>query len=238
MPATLSPLAWKPADDSANPLQGPNRTQLALNFDDRLSPHRQMLEQSISERFRASYDARLEAFLPYLLSLSRDNQINAVLGIRLASEERLFLEQYLDLPVEQCVSGAYRSPIDRSDIVEIGNLAASVANATPALFAVLVSALDAAGYRWLVCTATAQVEVMLEKLSFSTQTLGQADPSRLLSGRSQWGSYYDSHPTVVVGDVAVAAQIVQSSAVLSRSIRGLSDTINDVGQQLKRASLH
>ncbi|MFK7954482.1 MAG: thermostable hemolysin [Lysobacterales bacterium] len=237
MPANISPLTWKPTDGLEKPLYSENRAPLALNFDNQHSPHRTMLERTISERFEATYDAKLEAFLPYLLSLSRDNKINAVLGMRLASEERLFLEQYLDLPIEQCVSRAYRSPIDRSTIVEIGNLAANVASATPALFAVLVSALQAAGYRWLVCTATVQVEAILQKLNFSTETLGQANPDRLLTGQSSWGRYYDAHPRVVVGDISVGAQIVQSSALLSHSIRDLSGAIDCVGQQLNCAAL-
>ncbi len=137
---------------------------------------RQAVEQTIMRKFERAYGAHLTHFLPELMRLDVSGELGAVAGIRAASSETLFLEQYLDRPVEQAVASAFMTPVDRDAVVEIGNLAANVPGLAYSLFAALATTLSAAGYRWVVCTATPQVAAMLARMGFSAQAICPADP--------------------------------------------------------------
>jgi hypothetical protein len=90
------------------------------------SPHRARAETFISDIFRCHYDAELSSFAPNLMLLEKNERIAAVAGWRCAGTERLFLENYLDVPIETAVSRLAGKLVDRQRIVEVGNLAAEV----------------------------------------------------------------------------------------------------------------
>jgi len=159
-----------------------------------------------------------------------------VVGIRAAAESPLFLEQYLDAPVEQAVARAYRTPIDRDQIVEIGNLAGNVPGLAYLLFAALAQVLSNAGYRWVVCTATPQVEAMLARLRFSSQTICAADPTRLSDGAADWGNYYASQPRVIVGDAESAATRVSANREMAALVQPFRDTILGMADRLRASA--
>lgn len=168
------------------------------------SPERERIEARIADKFARQYGARIRHFLPYLVDLSIAGELGAVAGLRPARNRALFLEQYLDAPVEQAVSRVYRMPVDREQVVEIGNLVSAAPGAASLLFGMLPALLARSGLRWVVCTATPQVRSMLRKLGFATRTICSADPGVLGDGRHDWGSYYDSRPQVIVGDAREA----------------------------------
>ena len=70
-----------------------------IGLDPTNSAGRRALEACISDRFARQYGARIEQFLPFLLSLNVAGQLGAVAGLRLARQSELFLEQYLEVPV-------------------------------------------------------------------------------------------------------------------------------------------
>ncbi len=210
---------------------------VSLSLDTANSGSREVLEACIAERFDDCYNARLSQFLPELLSLSMEGDLSAVVGIRPASRNGLFLEKYLDSPVEQAISRAYRTPVDRDEIVEIGNLAAAVPGASYALFAVLARVLYQAGFRWVVCTATLQVEAMLDRMQFPSRVVCAADPARLGEGADDWGTYYESCPRVITGDVRVANDILSATPAMAGLMQQLGRPIDDMAKNLSR-SLH
>jgi hypothetical protein len=185
---------------------------------------REAIETRIADKFAQRYGAQIRHFLPYLVDLSVAGQIGAVAGLRPARDGALFLEQYFDGPVEQAVSRTYRTPVDREQIVEIGNLASDAPGAASLLFGMLPTLLARAGLRWVVCTATPQVRAMLDRLGFPTRTICRADPVVLGDGQRDWGSYYDSCPQVIVGDVNVALARIAASTTL-RSLIGQQGTL-------------
>ena len=66
---------------------------------------RQAFEQFIRQRFDEAHGARISSFMPDLFGLhDAEQQLSAVCGARLAVEQPLFLEQYLDAPVEQIIA--------------------------------------------------------------------------------------------------------------------------------------
>ncbi len=173
----------------------------AFAWHDEYAEGRDEVEAFIRERFAEVYAARINRFMPCLLSIRHDGGLTGAVGLRPAGEGKLFLEQYLSLPVEQAVASITHTPVHRHQIVEIGNLGALHHGVSQLLFLALGSTLQAAGCRWLVFSATGQVASMVHKVNLPTHVLCDADPLRLADPVSDWGSYYHTAPQVMVGDI-------------------------------------
>jgi len=210
--------------------------ELSLALVQQRAPERLLAEQAITQKFERAFGAHLTHFLPDLLRLNVAHELGAVAGIRAANCNSLFLEQYLDRPVEQAIAGAFMMPVDRDQVVEVGNLAANVPGHACTLFAVLATVLSHAGYRWVACTATPQVAAMLKRLNFSAQTICSADPSRLDGGLENWGNYYSTRPQVIAGDVHLAAHQAATSPEFAAQIRQLHQPIMQAASSLRSAS--
>lgn len=209
---------------------------LSLDLVREHSPERRQLESGIMRKFERIYGAHLNHFLPELLRLGVADELGAVVGIRPAGSSALFLEQYLDQPIEQSIAGAFGTPVDRAQIVEIGNLAAEVPGLAYTLFAALATTLRRAGFRWVACTATPQVGAMLAKMRFSSRTLCNADPARLRKGSDDWGDYYAAKPRVIVGDVHRAAARVAKNPDLCALVQLFEPQIIRMAARLKKAA--
>jgi len=209
---------------------------LSIGLDSVESGERQELEACIAAKFEQQYRAQINHFLPYLLSLSESDDLGAVVGMRLAAESELFLERYIESRVEQAISRVVCSPIDRAQIVEIGNLASVVPGTAPILFAVLATVLNKAGFRWVVCTATPQVRSMLDKMEFPWQAICSADPAVLGDQAGDWGSYYATRPQVIVGDIRHAIESAASSRAISALISNLAQPIRETAARLREAA--
>lgn len=194
------------------------------------SPGRRRLERLIAGKFDRVHDAHITEFLPHLVGLGANDRVHAIAGLRLAGKNPLFLEQYIERPIEQAISQAYRTPVDRSQVVEIGNLVSMQAGAATALFALLPAILHGAGIRWVACSATPTVRALLSGLDFPSQQIAEADPGALVSGAGNWGRYYSTRPIVIAGNVQAAlrnAQKIMSLGFLDYDqARQLSDTAN------------
>jgi hypothetical protein len=197
------------------------------------SAQRRELESDINRKFDHKYGAQLTHFLPNLLQLRVWDQLAAVAGARPARDGELFLEQYLDSPIEQFVAQAFRTPVDRDQIIEIGNLAAYIPGLAYPLFAVLATVLNKAGYRWATCTATPQVESMLAKMKFPFRKICTADPARLGEDSGEWGDYYASRPSVIVGDVRSAVAQINANRELSTLMRQFAQPVVQMAADLR-----
>jgi len=213
--------------------RAPTSRPLSLSLDDVNSAGRQELEAFVAGKFEHQHGARIDHFLPYLLGLRRSDRPGAVVGLRPADESELFVERYLDVPVEQAISQAFMTPVDRLRVVEIGNLAASMPGTACALFAVLAIVLHQAGFRWVVCTATPQVMTMLNRIQFPSRVICEADAACLGDDASSWGDYYASRPQVIVGDTEAAAYRVASDRALSASTFRLAQSISRIAATLR-----
>lgn len=166
---------------------------------------RPQVERFIQAMFKRAYQARISHFLPYLLSMREEGRMVAALGIRPALQTDLFLETYLDKPVENVLAEKAGRPIDRSRLVEVGNLASGHGGGARALIITLTAYLKGAGYEWVVFTATPKVCNNFAKLGIELIPLARADGERLGSARGDWGSYYDQGPMVVAASVTAGA---------------------------------
>jgi hypothetical protein len=167
---------------------------------------RTALERFIAERFRAVHGARLQHFCAHLLGV-RDalGGWQAGAGYTPAAAGALFLEQYLDRPVEELLAAAAKAPVRRQFIAEVGNLAAA-----PGMGRMLIPAvgryLHGRGYRWVVFTATRELRNALRRLQLTPLHLAAAVPARLADAGAAWGSYYAHDPAVMGGRIASCFQ--------------------------------
>ena len=162
---------------------------------------RALVEGYIAAQFHDIYGARIRQFMPWLLSYGRGDVLQGALGIRPAGAEPLFLEQYLEAPVESALADLTGAPVARGDIVEIGNLVATSRGGSRLLFLMLAELFAAADLTWAIFTATPEVQHLLQKLTDNQKVLCFADGSRLGAALADWGSYYACRPAVVAINV-------------------------------------
>jgi hypothetical protein len=80
---------------------------------------RPVFEGFIQQRFRKAHGADIRHFMPELFGMSdASGALCAVVGVRLANPEPLFLEGYLDEPIDPFISAAAERTVDRTVIVE------------------------------------------------------------------------------------------------------------------------
>lgn len=173
------------------------------------APHRELAETFIADVFRRHYGAEVHSFAPNLMLLEDSDRITAAAGWRCAGEDRLFLETYLDEPIEAAIARLAGQPVRREAIVEVGNLAADRPGSSVDVILNLARHLDRLGYEWVVVTATRELLGIFRRLGLSSLALAPADPGRLGAGAANWGSYYESRPVVVAGRIALALEMVK-----------------------------
>ena len=200
-----------------NPLPlNPASTRTVKDFDELVDinhPRRIEAEQFIARRFLDNHGARISAFMPILMvQFDSDDQICSALGIRSASDGPLFLEYYLDLPVEQAISRHLDSEqldLKREHIVEIGNLASIDRSASRQLFYRLAQQLASWDFEWAVFTGCTSVNRMFATMGVETICLARALQTRLPVDQQTWGGYYEDNPRVVAGRVSAGSTLVR-----------------------------
>lgn len=165
-------------------------------------PQRPVFEAFIQQRFRKAHGADIRHFMPELFGMNNaSGEICAVAGVRLASAEPLFLERYLDEPIDPLISAAADQPVDRTGIVEVGNLAASDTGSARMSIIAITYLLAMGGLEWVAFTGNIGLVNSFHRLGLKPVTLCAADPARLGDDRHSWGSYYESKPWVHVGNI-------------------------------------
>ena len=178
----------------------PPRRLLDVTAVGRQDADRAALEAYVRTAFNRSHDADVSTFMPTLLAF-RDGagSLRGVLGIRSAADAPLYLENYLDRPVEQAIVAAGYHPVERDEVIEVGNLAAGSCLAAVRMVAQMPVQLMNRGYSWIVFTATSTVHAILLGLGAPLVELGRADPLRVARQGDRWGRYYDNDPRVYAG---------------------------------------
>lgn len=192
----------------ARPAVPPRRALLRLEPIHRTHPHRDACEHFIAARFQRAYGARVAHFSPYLLGI-RDSlaRWRAASGYTPADGRTLFLEQYLDAPIEVELARCRGRPVARDSIVEVGNLAAVSPGMARTLIPMLAQHLDRLGYEWVAFTATRELRNTFTRLGLDPIALATAEPARLPDGGAHWGSYYANNPIVMAGKVSHGVRI-------------------------------
>ncbi len=170
-----------------------------LHVHRRGDPGRAEVEAFVAGVFARRFDATLRDFAPCLVSLHDGDGIVAAAGYRRAGDGPLFLEHYLEAPVEQLLAPAAGSAPPRPAIVEVGHLAAARAGEGRQLIRLLGVHLAAQGFQWVVSTLTEELRHLFVRLGVAPLALGRADPHLLGDAARGWGTYYDHSPVVLAG---------------------------------------
>jgi len=177
-------------------------------------------------RYADVHQARLRHFLPVQMLLRDGPRWKASCGLRSAAVQPLFLEQYLDQPVEAALSALTGSTIQRSAIVEVGNLAGEPGSARLMIMS-LTRYLADSGVDFVVFTATSQLRQAFSRLGLSLWFLTDANPGRLHGGVDDWGRYYSQRPAVFAGSVAAGWAAIQQQPLLMRLLRAIDSEVAD-----------
>lgn len=236
-----------PLDSSlAYPLDRPNGTaKRSRRFNRVLFPpaqfsivtgpsERQSLEHYIAQRFDQAYQAKVNEFLPHLVRVTCCGNTSAAVGIRCAAESPLFVEQYMECPVEQKLS-EIGGQTKRESIAELGNLVASHRGVSQLLFLVIANSLYLADIEWVIFVATKQVASLVKKFQCPVKDLGKADPGCLSDGGKKWGSYYATDPHLLAMHLPTARRHVQSSLKAGVVLHLYKTTCGELAQQLSQA---
>ncbi len=197
----------------------PNRLQTSVPG----TEARSRAEEFVSTCFRQRHAAQVRHFMPTLMSFSDESgALQAVLGFRYADSNPLFLENYLEQPVEQVLAQKIKAPVDRSRLVEVGNLAVSSAGGGRMLITALTAFLSATGSEWALFTIGPVLQNAFTRLGLKLIDIGEARLDALPAEEQQyWGSYYDQKPRVMAGNVAHGHAVLWSLCQREQSMREL-----------------
>ncbi|KXG79455.1 thermostable hemolysin [Pseudomonas mosselii] len=192
-----------------------HRAQLSLCLEG--DPSRADLEQFIHACFAAVHQANVQHYLPELLALHDSHgRLIAAAGMRPASQGPVFLERYLDVPLETAVSQVAGISLDRTCIVEVGNLASLSAGSARIMIIAVTWLLANRGLEWVTFTGAATLINSFQRLGLTPCVLAAADPDRLQGQMDQWGTYYDQHPQVFAGNIGYGFDALTRAGVFQR----------------------
>jgi len=179
-------------------------------------PERKRVEGFIAERFQLAHGAHVQHFMPLLVALEReDGTLLAIAGVRAANLEPLFLEHYLNAPIERVIEHWTQQQPPRHQIVEMGNLAAVKPGYSRYLFAAMSDLLMHWGYRWLACTAIANVINVFRRLGMDPLQVAEALPDKIPGGGAGWGDYYQKQPHVMFGNIEKGRLLTEKCGLLA-----------------------
>ena len=175
-------------------------------------PGRAELEDYVRAAFLAKHGAVVRSFMPTLLAFrDRAAVLRGVVGVRGADEERLYLEQYLDRPVEDALATALDARgsegVHRGRIAEVGNLAGNNCRAAVRMVAHVPAHLMSYGYQWIVFTATGALQQILAGFGAPLVELARANHASVATASDEWGRYYETDPRVYAGCLADADRL-------------------------------
>ena len=181
---------------------------LQLSFAGPVSSSRAEFEQFVMRAFEREHDAVVRTFMPLLVGCrDRERGLRSVVGLRPATGQALYLERYLDRPVDEVISVTSGQDVRRDRVVEIGNLAGRNCRASVRLVASLPGLLLSMRFDWVVFTATTTVRGILETLGAPLFELAPAGEACAAGGIDRWGRYYSSDPRVCAGYLPLARTI-------------------------------
>jgi hypothetical protein len=163
----------------------------------------QLLRGFIADAFKEHYSACVDTFCQCLVGVrNAQGVLCAAAGYNFAEQCDLFLEQYLGQPIEQYLMNTKGLVLARSDIVEVGNLAATEAGGSRLLIRLITQHLYSLGKRWVTFTATRRLVNSFHRMGLNPVVIAKASPA-LVKNLNAWGSYYDHEPLVVIGNVSL-----------------------------------
>ena len=206
-------------------------SSVKIELNERNSNRRVLIENYIRDKYDERYAANVLHFLPFLLTLSCNDNLCAVVGIRAAESEPLYLEKYLHYPIEQEIGMRFKTAIERESIIEIGDLVLTGRARSHLLFIFLTDFLFRIDREWVVFTATREVESLLTKMNFTLVHLVDVSEKIPDDENDQWGSYYDKKPRVVFCHIPSAISVFKQNTLMNSSLSLFSNQLAELVDQ-------
>ena len=144
----------------------------------------------------------------------------------------MFIEQYLATPITQALSQVgIRAP--RHQIAEMGNLYSQSPRFTLPLIMTVVMGLYLTDVRHLVFSATEKVRQLLSAMGFPMTYLAPASPECIGQSLSEWGSYYDHEPEVMVLDIEASIRVAYQRKELHGLLAIVQNNANNLLASLR-----
>ncbi len=160
-------------------------------------------QEFITQAYRRVFQAELRTFYPSMIALhDTDESLQGAAGARYADGQVLFLEQYLPLPVERLISGKSNQTIQRSHIVELGNLCVVRPAMTYPFISMIGGWLQTYEVDWIVFALTHSLRKLFLRAGVELLDLGAAEPKHLKPSPNRWGNYYAHDPRVMAARLA------------------------------------
>jgi len=198
---------------------GVNKTETSSSIQILTPTHalRPQVESFIKDMFQQHHNAQVDTFLPTLLAaFNESGNPNSVLGFRNAQDQPLYLEQYLNQSIETLIQSFSQNPVQRAQVVEIGNLASKNSASCQALFISIAQHLKNTNVNWITCTGTSVLRIVFRRLGIKAVAIHEADQNRLGDKQYSWGSYYDHEPQVMLINVKETHQHFSDCALKTR----------------------
>lgn len=197
---------------------GKSEASPAFELIEHSGPDRALAEHFISQRFAESFGSQVHSFMPRLFSLRNEHgDICGAFGLRSANR-KLFLEQYLDQPIEKAIAARLGTAVERQCIVEVGHFSGTFPGAVRAMICLLTERLYREGFTWVTFTGTASLRNAFSRMGLAPLDIQAAEAERLpLDERAAWGSYYDNAPHVLVGNIKEGYGALIDRAALVRN---------------------
>ena len=121
-------------------------------------------------------------------------QVKSLCGFRVAQDEPLFLEQYLDQDAQILLSNLFKQNITRANLIEFGQLASFSKGMSAQHFLLMAEILVERRLSVVHLTATDPLLAMMARFGIYPTVITEADPSRIADASEVWGSYYQYQP--------------------------------------------
>ncbi|HUX83505.1 MAG TPA: thermostable hemolysin [Halothiobacillus sp.] len=215
-----------------NPLLADLADAMQLQHVDPQHPARRDAQDFITEIFRHAHGAELSVYYPNLLQFSMEGKTRAVVGYRDGNSADLFSAQYFDHPIHEVTSACLGRRVQPQEMVEVGNLAISDPGHARWIISATTAFLAAAGYRWVLFTASLPLVNAFKRLGLKPLPLAVADPNRLPERGSTWGSYYDGQPKVYLGDIHAGLNKLHTVGLKRPNLQNLLRSAHETGTRL------
>jgi len=186
------------------------------------------VEDFIKNIFDYEYGAHITVSYPSLISaIDSRGDIIAAMGYRDGVKKDFFLEQYIDKNTEDAIEAVSGKKVERSNIVEIGNLSSEGRGGAVFLFAATAEYLINRGTTHLVFTATEHLKKYFTLIGLEVIKLGEATVEKLKdkSSAKSWGSYYDTKPKVVSIDLTENLDAIRTAYGSRLLLRNMEPTL-------------
>jgi hypothetical protein len=143
-------------------------TPLGISMTQSFQSDRDCIERFIEKTYRYHYGSTIKGHYPILMSVDDPRgRVLAAVGLRLARDEPLFLEQYLEQPVDAAIRLVLSQSVERNAIVEIGDLTSAGGGASVFLFIAVAAYLRQQSLAFAVATGTKGFRMATEMSNLS-----------------------------------------------------------------------